>query len=43
VERGGRVFPRVLITAGEYECIVDSIQRTGAVIAEEVKDGVRLA
>jgi acetyl esterase/lipase len=34
----GRVFPRVLITAGEYECIVDSIQRTGAVVAEEVKD-----
>ena len=34
----GRVFPRVLITAGEYECIVDSIQRAGAVIAEEVKD-----
>jgi hypothetical protein len=28
----------VLITAGEYEYIVDSIQRTGAVIAEEVKD-----
>jgi acetyl esterase/lipase len=34
----GRVFPRVLITAGEYECVVDSIQKTGAVIAEEVKD-----
>jgi len=34
----GRVFPRVLITAGEYEGIVDPIQRTGAVIAEEVKD-----
>jgi acetyl esterase/lipase len=34
----GGVFPRVLITAGEYEGIVDSIQRTGAVIAEEVKD-----
>jgi hypothetical protein len=28
----------VLITAGEYECIVDQIQKTGAVIAEEVKD-----
>ncbi|KAF8489442.1 alpha/beta-hydrolase [Russula emetica] len=34
----GRVFPRVLITAGEYEGIVDPIRRTGAVIAEEVKD-----
>lgn len=33
-----RVFPRVLITAGEYECIVDSVQKIGAVIAEEVKD-----
>ena len=34
----GRVFPRVLITAGEHECLVDPIERTGAVIAEEVKD-----
>jgi acetyl esterase/lipase len=34
----GGVFPRVLITAGEYECLVDQIQKTGAVIAEEVKD-----
>ena len=34
----GRVFPRVLITAGEYEGIVDPIQKFGAVIAEEVKD-----
>jgi len=34
----GRVFPRVLITAGEHEGIVDQIQKTGAVIAEEVKD-----
>jgi hypothetical protein len=34
----GRVFPRVLITAGEYEGIVDPIQRTVAVIAEEVED-----
>ncbi len=34
----GRIFPRVLITAGEYEGIVDPIQRTAAVIAEEVKD-----
>jgi acetyl esterase/lipase len=34
----GQVFPRVLITAGEYEGIVDPIRRTGAVIAEEVKD-----
>ena len=34
----GRVFPRVLITAGEHEGIVDPIQKTGAVIAEEVKD-----
>ena len=34
----GRVFPRVLITAGEHECIVDPIEKTGAVIAEEVKD-----
>ena len=33
-----RVFPRVLITAGEHECSVDSIQRTGALIAKEVKD-----
>jgi acetyl esterase/lipase len=28
----------VLITAGEYECIVDQIQKTRAAIAEEVKD-----
>jgi hypothetical protein len=34
----GRVFPRILITAGEHEGIVDPIQKTGAVIAEEVKD-----
>jgi len=34
----GRVFPRILITAGEYECIVDPIQRTAEAIAEEVKD-----
>jgi len=34
----GLVFPRVLITAGEYEVIVDPIQKFGAVIAEEVKD-----
>ena len=34
----GRVFPRVLITAGEHEGIIDPIQKTGAVIAEEVKD-----
>ena len=34
----GRVFPRVLITAGEHEGIVDSIQKTGTVIAKEVKD-----
>ncbi|KAF8489444.1 alpha/beta-hydrolase [Russula emetica] len=34
----GQVFPRVLITAGEHEGIVDPIQRIGAVIAEEVKD-----
>jgi acetyl esterase/lipase len=34
----GGVFSRVLITAGEHEGIVDPIQRTGAVIAEEVKD-----
>ena len=34
----GQVFPRVLITAGEYECIVDQVQKTGTVIAEEVKD-----
>ena len=33
-----RVFPRVLITAGEYEGIIDQIQRIGEVIAEEVKD-----
>jgi hypothetical protein len=38
------VFPRLadlgemLITAGEYEGLVDSIQRTTAGIAEEVKD-----
>jgi len=34
----GRVFPRVLITAGEHEGIVDQIQRTAEAIAEEVKD-----
>jgi acetyl esterase/lipase len=34
----GRVFPRVLITAGEHEGIVDPIQKTGAEIAEEVED-----
>jgi acetyl esterase/lipase len=34
----GGVFPRVLITAGEYECISDHILRTGEAIAEEVKD-----
>jgi acetyl esterase/lipase len=34
----GRVFPRVLITAGEHEGLVDPIQKTGAVIAGEVKD-----
>ncbi len=32
------MFPRILITAGEYECIVDPIQRTAEAIAEEVKD-----
>ena len=34
----GGIFPRILITAGEYECIGDQIQKTGAAIAEEVKD-----
>ena len=34
----GRVFLHVLITAGEYEGAIDPIQKTGAVIAEEVKD-----
>ena len=34
----GRVFPHVLITAGEHEGIVDPIQKTGAVISKEVKD-----
>ena len=34
----GRVFPRVLITAGEYEVMVDQIQRMAAVIAEQVQD-----
>jgi hypothetical protein len=34
----GRVFSRILITAGEHEGLVDPIQKTGAVIAEEVKD-----
>ena len=34
----GQVFPRMLITAGEYEGILDSIERAGTVIAEEVKD-----
>ena len=34
----GRIFPRVHIAVGEYECIVDQIQKTGAVITEEVKD-----
>ncbi len=34
----GRVFPRVLITAGEHECIVDQIQKAADAIAEEVKD-----
>jgi acetyl esterase/lipase len=34
----GRVFPRVLITAGEYEGSVDQIEKTAAAIAEEVND-----
>ena len=34
----GRVFPRVLVTAAEYECGLDPIQGTVAEIAEEVKD-----
>ena len=34
----GRVFPHVLITAGEHEGIVDPIQKTGVAIAKEVKD-----
>jgi len=34
----GRVFPRVLITAGEHEGLVDQIQRMAAVIAEQVQD-----
>ena len=32
------VFPRVLVTAGEYEIPVDQIQMTAAAIAEEVRD-----
>ena len=32
------MFPRVLITAGEYEGSVDQIQRTAEAITEEVKD-----
>jgi acetyl esterase/lipase len=34
----GRVFPRVLITAGEYEGSIDQIEKTAAAIAEEVQD-----
>ena len=34
----GWVFPRVLITSGEYEVMVDQIQRMAAVIAEQVQD-----
>jgi acetyl esterase/lipase len=34
----GRVFPRVLVTAGEYEGTVDQIEKTAAAIAEEVQD-----
>ena len=34
----GRVFPRVLVTAGEHEALIDQIHPTAAVIAEEVKD-----
>jgi acetyl esterase/lipase len=34
----GRVFPRVLITAGEFEGCVDHIEKTAAAIAEEVQD-----
>lgn len=30
----GWVFPRVLVTTGEHEGIVDPIQKTGVVIAE---------
>jgi len=34
----GRVFPRVLITAGEHEGGLDQIEKTAAAIAEEVQD-----
>jgi acetyl esterase/lipase len=34
----GRVFPRVLITAGEFEGCVDHIEKTAAAIAGEVQD-----
>ena len=34
----GRIFPRVLVTAGEYEMPIDQIQATAASISEEVRD-----
>jgi acetyl esterase/lipase len=34
----GRVFPRVLVTAGEYEMPLDQIQAFAAAIEEEVRD-----
>ena len=34
----GRVFPRVLVTAGEYEMPLDQIQASAAAISEEVQD-----
>ena len=34
----GRVFPRVLVTAGEYEIPLDPIQASAAAISEEVRD-----
>ena len=34
----GRVFPRVLVTAGEHEMPLDQIQASAAAISEEVQD-----
>jgi acetyl esterase/lipase len=34
----GRVFPRILITAGEHEGLIDQIRPASEAISEEVRD-----
>jgi acetyl esterase/lipase len=36
------VYSRVLVTAGEYECLLDQIIETGTVISRNVKDTVTM-